>query len=88
MSAEGGICELIRGSSIKMTKMKSPKVIWGTCLEFEGYIHSNTDLDILDLDGITPETNISGETSNITTFCEFGWYQWVYFRDTSMTFPG
>ena len=68
--------------------MKSPKVIWGTCLEFEGYIHSNTDLDILDLDGITPETNISGETSNITTFCEFGWYQWVYFRDTSMTFPG
>ena len=31
---------------------------------------------------------MSGETSEITTFCEFGWHQWVYFRDTSVTFPG
>ena len=37
---------------------------------------------------MTPETKMSGETSDMTTFCEFGWYQWVYFRDTSMTFPG
>ena len=29
-----------------------------------------------------------GETSEITTFCKFGWYQWVYFKDTSETFPG
>ena len=46
------------------------------------------DLDIFELDGMTPETKMSGETSDITTLCEFGWYQWVYFRDTSMTFPG
>ena len=37
---------------------------------------------------MNPETKMSGETSDITTFCEFGWYQWVYFRDTSVTFPG
>ena len=37
---------------------------------------------------MTPETKMSGETSNITTFCESGWYQWVYFRDTYVTFPG
>ena len=37
---------------------------------------------------MTPKTKMSGETSDITTFWDFGWYQWVYFRDTSMTFPG
>ena len=58
-----------------MTKMKSPKVLWGYCLDVEAYIHSNTDLDIFELDRMTPETNISVETSDINNFCEFGWYQ-------------
>ena len=49
---------------------------------------SNTALDIFGLDGMTPETKMSVETSDITNFCEFGWYQWVYFRDTSVTSPG
>ena len=71
-----------------MTKMKSPKVLWDDCLDLEAYIRSNTALDIFDLDRMTPETKMSVETSDITIFCEFGWYQWVYFRDTSMTFPG
>ena len=31
---------------------------------------------------------MSGEISDITTLHKFGWYQWVYFIDTSMTFPG
>ena len=68
--------------------MKSPKVLWEDFLELGAYIRSNTALDILDLDRMTPETKISGETSNITTFCEFGWYQWLYFRYTSVTFLG
>ena len=54
----------------------------------EAYILSNTDLGIFELDGMNPETKMPVETSEITTFCEFGWYQWVYFRDISVTFPG
>ena len=88
MYAEGGIRELKRGSGRNMTKMKSPKLLWENCLELEAYICSNTALDIFDLDGMTPETNMSGETSEINTFCEYRWYQWVYFRDTYVTFPG
>ena len=88
MAAEGGIRELKRGSGRKMTKMKSLKVLWDDCLELEAYIRSNTALDIFELDGMTPKTKMSGETSDITTFCKFGWYMWVYFRDTSVTFPG
>ena len=71
-----------------MTKTKSPKVLWDNCLKLEAYIRSNMALDIFDLGGMTPKTNISGEKYDITTFCKFCWYQWVYFRDTSVTFPG
>ena len=63
-------------------------MLWDDCLELEAYIYSNMALDIFKLDGMTPETNMSGETSDITTLCEYGWYQWVYFRDKSVTFPG
>ena len=87
MAAEGVICELKRGSGIKMTKIKLPKVLWDNCLELEAYIRSNTALNTFDLNGMTPETNIPGETSDKTTFCKFGCYQWVYFRDKSVTFP-
>ena len=37
---------------------------------------------------MTPETKMSRETSDLTTFYEFGWYQWDYFRDKSVTLPG
>ena len=88
MAAEGGILELKKGSERKMIKMNLPEVLWGDCFELEAYIQSNTALDIFEIYGMTPETKMSGETSDITTFCEFGWYQWVYFRDTSVTFHG
>ena len=46
MDAEGGIRELKRGLGRKITKMKSPKLIWDDCLELEAYIRSNTALVI------------------------------------------
>ena len=46
MDAEGVIRELKIGSGRKMTKMKSPKVLWDDCLELEAYILSNMALDI------------------------------------------
>jgi hypothetical protein len=33
-----------------------------------------------------PETLVSGETSDISPFCELEWYQWVKFRDTQTPF--
>ena len=60
MDAEGGVSELKRGSGSKMTKIKSPKVLWGDCLELEAYILSNTALGVFELDGMTPETKMLG----------------------------
>ena len=68
MAEEGRICELKRGSGRKMIKMKSPKLLWDYCFELEAYICSNTALDIFELDGMTPETNMLGEISDITNF--------------------
>ena len=31
---------------------------------------------------------MKGETTNITQLCEFGWYDWVYFHDNAVTYPG
>ena len=88
MAAEGVIHEPKIGSERKMTKIKSPKVLQGDCLELEAYIRSSMTLDIFELDEMTLRTKMSGETSDITNFCEFGWYHWVYFRDTYVAFPG
>jgi hypothetical protein len=30
---------------------------------------------------------VSGETANISSIAEFKWYEWVMFRDTSISFP-
>ena len=30
---------------------------------------------------------MKGETANITYLCEFGWYDWGYFRDNAVTYP-
>ena len=37
---------------------------------------------------MTPKTKMSGEKCDKATFCEFGWYQWVYCRGTSVNFSG
>ncbi len=37
-AAEGCIRELKRGSSRKMIKTRSPKCLWGHCLELEAYL--------------------------------------------------
>ncbi len=43
--------------------------------------------DIFKLDREVPETIMSGETANISQFCEFGWYEWVKFCSTTVSFP-
>ena len=44
-------------------------------------------LDIYALGGKVPESKIMGDTADITTAVLFQWYEWVYFRDTAVTFP-
>jgi len=86
-AAEGAIRELKKGLARKMVRKKSPKKLWDDCLELEAYIRSNIAHEIYGLKGEVPETIVSGETSDISAFAEYEWYQWIKFRVTSVSFP-
>jgi len=50
-------------------------------------VRSNIAHSSYGLAGQVPETMVSGETANISSIAEFKWYEWVMFRDTSISFP-
>ena len=79
-AAEREIKELKRGAGRKLVSSKCPKRFWDYCLEFESYIRSHTAHDIFKLDGRVPEALVSGETPDISEYCDFAWYQWVMYR--------
>ena len=53
----------------------------------EAYIRSNTAHEIYKLDGEVPKTVMSGETSDISQFCELEWFERVLFQDETAPFP-
>jgi hypothetical protein len=79
--------ELKRGVGRKMMRSGCPKRVWGDCLVREAYVRSNTALDIFGLECQVPESRVKGETVDISTIAEYGWYTWVKFRDTTASFP-
>ena len=85
--AEGAIRELKKGTARKMLRTGSPKVLWDDCMELESEIRSSTVNDAFELDGEDRKTKLRGETANITHICEFGWYDWVYYRENAVTYP-
>lgn len=86
-AAEAAIRELKKGVGRQMVRSKAPRRLWDDCLEREAYIRSFTAHDIFRLNGQVPETIVSGETADISPFAQFGWYEWIMFRDTSVTYP-
>jgi hypothetical protein len=86
-AAEGCICELKRGVSRKMIKTGSPRVLWDHCIELEVLICSLTSNNVYMTNGEVPETIMTGSTADISHICEFGWYDWVMFRDNLPTLP-
>jgi hypothetical protein len=83
-AAEGFIHKLKWGVSRKMIKTGSPRVLRDHC---EVLIRSLTSNNIYMTNGKVPETIMTGSTANISHICEFGWYDWVMFRDNIPMFP-
>ena len=86
-AAESAIRELKKGAGRKMVRAGAPKRLWDDALEYEAYVRSNTAHDLYILDGQVPETVMSGQTSDISQFCELGFYEWIMFRDEPILFP-
>jgi hypothetical protein len=64
---EGGVRGLKRGIGWQMLRSGCPKRLWDDCIIREAYVRSHTSLDIFSLEGQLPESNIKGETVNIST---------------------
>ena len=80
-AVEGFIWELKCGVGRKMTKLGSPKRLWGHCLELEGIIRLCMVLDIYKFSGEVPKTVITGDTADIITIVSNVWYNWIKFYD-------
>eukprot|EP00956_Cyclotella_meneghiniana_P036423 scaffold125691_cov23-Cyclotella_meneghiniana.AAC.1 len=64
-----------------MTARGAPLKTWDWALELESFIRSHSAHNIYQLDGRVPETIVSGETADISPYCEYGFWQWVMFRE-------
>ena len=51
-------------------------------------MNSHPALDFYMLQGKVSEKVLLGGTSNISQFCEHGFYDWVMFRDKPIQYPG
>jgi hypothetical protein len=70
-----------------MIKTGSLRVLWDHCIELEALICSSTSNTVYMTNGEVPETIMTDSTADISHICEFGWYDWVMFRDNVPTFP-
>ena len=84
-STEHEIRELKKDTARKL-RSGTPLQLWCFALEYELYVHSKTAHDIFQLDGHVSETVVSGETADISPFCEFGFWDWVKFQEPESPF--
>jgi hypothetical protein len=86
-TCEREIREDKKGVACMLVWTEAPICTWDWCMEWESAIRSLTALDIYQLHGRVPHALISGETPDISQYCEFGFWQWVMFRDNTAHWP-
>jgi hypothetical protein len=69
-----------------LRQSNAPMVLWDYCLERRATIHNAVPRPLFQNNGATPYEATFGEQGDISNICNFGWYQWVYYR-TPGTFP-
>ena len=70
-----------------MREADSPLVFWDYCLERRARIHNLTAKSNFKLHGVNAHTATTGEEGDISNLCQFGWYEWCYFREHTAAFP-
>ena len=79
---------LIKGGTRKdLRESHAPLVLWDYCMERRALIFQLTAKGLFQLQGSNPYTATFGEEADISNVCQFGWYEWVYYRDISQKYP-
>ena len=70
-----------------MREADSPIKLWDYCFERRVQINNLTVKPRFNLHGTNPYTQLKNEEGDISNLCQYGWYDWVYFREKSAKFP-
>ena len=60
---------------------------WDYCTERRVRINNLTARNLFQLDGRNAHFSVTGEEGDISNICQFGWYQWCYYREKGEKFP-
>ena len=70
-----------------MREVNSCMVFWDYCLERRAQIHNLIAKFNFKLHGSSAHTVTTGEEGDISSLCQFGWYEWCYFCKHTAAFP-
>ena len=70
-----------------MKDSNCPLSFWDYCVERRACIHNLTSKDTFHLRGTTPHTQLTGQEGDISNICQYGWYEWCYYREQGADFP-
>ena len=70
-----------------MRESNSPLCFWDYCVERRARINNLAAKNSFRLHGSTPHTLTTGDEGDISNLCQYGWYEWCYFRDQTAAFP-
>ena len=61
--------------------------LWCYCAERRASIMTLTANNLFQLQGQNPYMATLNNMGDISNLCQFGWYEWVYFREHKAQFP-
>lgn len=64
-----------------MRASHSPMVLWDYAIERRATINNIVPRPLFQNNGLTPHAATLGSQGDISSICNFGWYEWVYYRD-------
>jgi hypothetical protein len=70
-----------------MKSSNCPLVFWDYCVERCARINNLTAKDTFNLHGSNPHTALTGDRGDISSLCQYDWYEWWYSREQKEKFP-
>ena len=64
-----------------MQAANSPMVLWDYAMERRAMIHNAVPRPLFQNNGLSPTAATFGIQGDISNICNFGWFEWVYYRD-------
>ncbi|KAL7503301.1 hypothetical protein ACHAXN_002533 [Cyclotella atomus] len=78
---------LKKGFQKVMHEAHSQLRLWCFCAERRASIFTWTAKNLFQLEGQNPYLATLGKMGDISNLCNYGWYEWVYFRQSTAPFP-